>query len=272
MNGEPVATDIKFFSLTSRIGRARYLAYGMGLVLLAIVPILVCAALYTLVPALGGLVAAVLYIGYAVLSIGFGVRRLHDLDKSGWWILLMFVPLVNLGLLLYMLFAPGTIGENRFGQQPPPNSTWVIIGAWSFLIVPVFGGILAAIAIPAYQDFVARAQTVEAVQLLQGAETAAAQYHTDNKDWPADLSTVYSAAAESSNPGRYTQSISGSATADGGYAIVATMKTEGIMWAIRGKSLELWSSDGANWHCGPGGEDPVDAKYLIGSCRESGAP
>ena len=58
-----------------------------------------------------------LLIGLAALvasmwfSLAQGVKRLHDLDKSGWLILLMFVPIVNALFGLYMLFADGTVGS-----------------------------------------------------------------------------------------------------------------------------------------------------------------
>lgn len=43
-----------------------------------------------------------LYIGFVAV-----IRRLHDLGRSGWWSLLMFVPLVNFVSLIYLLFAKG---------------------------------------------------------------------------------------------------------------------------------------------------------------------
>ena len=46
------------------------------------------------------------------------VKRLHDLDKSGWYYLLVLVPLVNLILGLCLLFVPGTRGSNEYGPDP----------------------------------------------------------------------------------------------------------------------------------------------------------
>ena len=46
------------------------------------------------------------------------IRRLHDLDKSGWFYLVMLVPLINLIFLIYLLFVKGTGGTNRFGSDP----------------------------------------------------------------------------------------------------------------------------------------------------------
>lgn len=67
--------------------------------------------------ALGGL-AIIFVIGANVLSIAYGIRRLHDIDKSGWWILLSVVPLANLILGIMLLTRPSTQGNNRFGPQP----------------------------------------------------------------------------------------------------------------------------------------------------------
>lgn len=57
---------------------------------------------------------------YAVLvlvpSIAVGVRRIHDGNRSGWWILL---PLYN----LYLLIIKGTVGENRFGPDPVSSNS-----------------------------------------------------------------------------------------------------------------------------------------------------
>jgi uncharacterized membrane protein YhaH (DUF805 family) len=46
------------------------------------------------------------------------VRRLHDLDKSGWWLLIAFVPLIGAIVLLVWFLSRGTVGANRFGEDP----------------------------------------------------------------------------------------------------------------------------------------------------------
>lgn len=48
-----------------------------------------------------------------------GVKRLHDIDKSGWWMLLLFVPIVGaLALFVMNGFIAGTPHANRFGEPP----------------------------------------------------------------------------------------------------------------------------------------------------------
>ncbi|MBZ0093228.1 MAG: pilin, partial [Sulfuricellaceae bacterium] len=58
------------------------------------------------------------------------------------------------------------------------------------MIVVAIIGILAAVAIPAYQDYIARAQVSEAVELLSGGKTPFAEFAADKGRWPKSASTV----------------------------------------------------------------------------------
>ncbi|HEX4300843.1 MAG TPA: DUF805 domain-containing protein [Gammaproteobacteria bacterium] len=264
--------DIRFFELNARIGRLRYLAYGLGLALLGTLGILVCVVLTKVTAPLGFAAAVVIYIGWIVMSVAFGVRRLHDMDKSGWWMLLMIVPLVNLGLVIYLLFFPGTAQENRFGEVPPPNSGWVVAGAVAYIALIPIGGILAAIAIPAYQDFLARSQSAEAIQLAVGAEQSVIAYHDQNKTWPTDLSSLYPKNPDGSI-GSYSAGMTAVTVTDGTFGIMVAMKQTGVVLPVAGKRVELWTTDGgSSWHCGPASMDPVDSRYLVASCRSPDAP
>ncbi len=51
-------------------------------------------------------------------SLSVLVRRLHDVNKSGWWYFIGFVPLVGVLLILYWAVTKGTSGPNRFGPDP----------------------------------------------------------------------------------------------------------------------------------------------------------
>ncbi len=50
-------------------------------------------------------------------TLAVSVRRLHDLDRSGWWVLLAFVPVIGWIVLLIWYVSRGTIGPNRFGDD-----------------------------------------------------------------------------------------------------------------------------------------------------------
>jgi uncharacterized membrane protein YhaH (DUF805 family) len=51
-------------------------------------------------------------------GLAVSIRRLHDLDRSGWWYLLIFIPLIGLIVLLIWNCTRGTVGPNRFGPDP----------------------------------------------------------------------------------------------------------------------------------------------------------
>jgi uncharacterized membrane protein YhaH (DUF805 family) len=51
-------------------------------------------------------------------SLALGVRRLHDTDRSGWWWLIAFVPLIGIIVLIVFWCLEGTPGQNRFGSDP----------------------------------------------------------------------------------------------------------------------------------------------------------
>jgi uncharacterized membrane protein YhaH (DUF805 family) len=65
-----------------------------------------------------GAVSLLFAIAIIVPSIAVGVRRLHDTDRSGWWILISFVPIVGSIVLLVFYVLEGTRGPNRFGPDP----------------------------------------------------------------------------------------------------------------------------------------------------------
>ncbi|MBM7335576.1 DUF805 domain-containing protein [Alloalcanivorax marinus] len=155
------------FAFRGRLGRLRYFAY-LGLVTLVLYLLLTFASVLTAgasrsePSALVGVVALLLMAVATFAACVYGIRRLNDLNRSGWLILLGFVPLVNLLLGLILLFVPGSPGDNRYGPRPPANGTGVILGAVAAgLVTLAMIGILAAVALPAYQDYVKRAEAYQ---------------------------------------------------------------------------------------------------------------
>ena len=63
-------------------------------------------------------VALVLFAPIYVSAFAVGTQRLRDIDLSGWWILMNFVPLVGTVFALYVIIKRGTHGANRFGPDP----------------------------------------------------------------------------------------------------------------------------------------------------------
>ncbi|AGI22410.1 hypothetical protein H681_02640 [Pseudomonas sp. ATCC 13867] len=166
----PEYGELNIRSLSGRIGRVRYLGWSAALSLICFAAYLVASLLLAVSLPLGVVALAVVVIAAAVFSVPIGVQRLHDLGWSGWLWLALLVPFVNAVLSLVMLFMPGEQTANRYGPPPPPNSTSVKVLAFTWLLFPVVAGILAAIALPAYQQYVERAQATQ----YQSAEPDAA--------------------------------------------------------------------------------------------------
>ncbi len=109
------------FRFDGRLGRLQYFGYAVIWCLIMFVVALFIGLQEELAgpgaAATGSLMYLVLMIVYAIATVSYGVRRLHDFDKSGWWYLLLFVPIANLVMGLVLLFAPGTQGANRYGLR-----------------------------------------------------------------------------------------------------------------------------------------------------------
>lgn len=62
-----------------------------------------------------GLVGAIYSLAVLIPSIAVSVRRLHDINKSGWWLLLIFIPIIGFIILIVWHATRGTEGENKHG-------------------------------------------------------------------------------------------------------------------------------------------------------------
>lgn len=65
----------------------------------------------------GGPLSTIWSLANLIPSIAVGVRRLHDTNRSGWWLLIALVPLVGAILLIVWMATKGTAGANRFGDE-----------------------------------------------------------------------------------------------------------------------------------------------------------
>lgn len=101
----------KYFSYTGRLNRLRYFIRTLAVMIIATI---VGTLLAQISPYLAYPVSFIATISAAML----GIRRCHNLDKSGWYYLLMFIPIIDFFFALYLLFAAGTPGPNQYGADP----------------------------------------------------------------------------------------------------------------------------------------------------------
>ena len=65
-----------------------------------------------------GLLSGIFTLAIIVPSLAVSVRRLHDTDRSGWWLLLSFIPLLGSIVLVVFWCLKGTQGQNEYGDDP----------------------------------------------------------------------------------------------------------------------------------------------------------
>nr|WP_101123755.1 pilin [Neisseria meningitidis] len=151
------------------------------------------------------------------------------------------------------------------------------------MIVIAIVGILAAVALPAYQDYTARAQVSEAILLAEGQKSAVTEYYLNHGIWPANNSSAGVATSASDIKGKYVQSVE---VAKG--VITATMLSTGVNKEIQGKKLSLWAkrqNGSVKWFCGQpvtrnannaddvtadtaAANKKIDTKHLPSTCRD----
>ncbi|HEZ4567014.1 TPA: pilin [Neisseria meningitidis] len=154
------------------------------------------------------------------------------------------------------------------------------------MIVIAIVGILAAVALPAYQDYTARAQVSEAILLAEGQKSAVTEYYLNHGTWPSNNSDAGVASA-SDIKGKYVKEVE---VKNG--VVTATMLSSGVNKEIQGKKLSLWAKrqDGSvKWFCGQpvtrkannaandadadvtadSGNEKIDTKHLPSTCRDS---
>ncbi len=103
-----------YIAFSGRARRKEYWFYTLFYTIFYIVLGIVDGMVLQGTPILSG----IFVLGLLLPTLGVLVRRLHDIDKSGWWALICLVPLIGGLVLLIFCCLKGTEGENRFGADP----------------------------------------------------------------------------------------------------------------------------------------------------------
>ncbi len=120
--GDAIQTCLsKYATFSGRAARSEYWWFYLFIFLVFVVLVLLDMTLFgfdpedpTDIPVIAGLGLLALFLP----TLAAVVRRLHDTDRSGWWYLISFIPLIGGLVLLYFLVSKGTEGPNRFGPNP----------------------------------------------------------------------------------------------------------------------------------------------------------
>ena len=143
------------------------------------------------------------------------------------------------------------------------------------MIVVAIIGILAAVAIPSYNDYTARAQVTEAVNLTGGLKTCIAEGISDKNKAPSLAQCGQDTGA--TGIGKFVTSLActgcGDATVPAtGVVVQATFKSAGVSKDLVDGTFAIATQDGHNWECGKIGDasggTSLDDKFLPGACKE----
>ena len=101
-----------YFNFSGRASRSEYWWFILACMIAGVIGAVVDAATGR------QFVETLVSLGTIVPTLAAAARRLHDTDRSGWWQLLAFIPLIGWIVLIVWLATGGTPGVNRFGPQP----------------------------------------------------------------------------------------------------------------------------------------------------------
>ncbi|MBJ7791216.1 prepilin-type N-terminal cleavage/methylation domain-containing protein [Neisseria meningitidis] len=148
------------------------------------------------------------------------------------------------------------------------------------MIVIAIVGILAAVALPAYQDYTARAQVSEAILLAEGQKSAVTEYYLNHGIWPGDNNSA-GVATSTDIKGKYVQKVE---VKNG--VVTAQMASSNVNNEIKDKKLSLWAkrqNGSVKWFCGQpvtraakaddvandNSNNGINTKHLPSTCRDA---
>jgi uncharacterized membrane protein YhaH (DUF805 family) len=113
--GQAIKTCLnKYATFSGRATRSEYWYFFLFLMIVNIVASVLDSTIFGDMPVLYLTATLVLLVP----SIAAGVRRLHDTDKSGWWLLLGLIPVIGAVVLIVFFCQRGTVRTNQFGPNP----------------------------------------------------------------------------------------------------------------------------------------------------------
>jgi uncharacterized membrane protein YhaH (DUF805 family) len=101
-----------------RVSKQQFWMYILAYFILSVVVGIVGGILGVIASALTTVITSLFSLALIVPTIAIGVRRLHDIGKSGWLYLIAFIPLIGIIFLIVLWIKDGEVGDNAFGADP----------------------------------------------------------------------------------------------------------------------------------------------------------
>lgn len=127
-----VEAKILGLGIRGRIGRLQYID-GVALYSVVFIAAFFALLFYMVSPAFVFISIALFYV-YQLIACRLAIVRLHDLNLSGWFVFLVFIPGINVLMHIYLILAPGDEEANQYGEVPERGTYW---GICYFLSAPM---------------------------------------------------------------------------------------------------------------------------------------
>ena len=100
----------KYICFEGRSSRKEYWTFALTFI--------VINAILKIIPGIGDILAGLLCLAVLLPGIGLGIRRMHDIGKSGWFVLINLIPIVGSIIFLILCLKPGESNANAYGEVP----------------------------------------------------------------------------------------------------------------------------------------------------------
>jgi uncharacterized membrane protein YhaH (DUF805 family) len=110
----------KYNVFRGRAGRREYWLFVLLYIVASAAAMVVDFTLFHRHP----VVQMILCLGLLIPGLAVGFRRLHDIDRTAWWLLIGLIPFLGAVVLLIFHLLPGTPGPNRYGASPGVVDDW----------------------------------------------------------------------------------------------------------------------------------------------------
>ncbi|MCP2670033.1 DUF805 domain-containing protein [Maricaulaceae bacterium EIL42A08] len=107
-----------YFNFQGRARRSEYWFFYLFAVIVGVVAQILIVSTGEIGAGIFGLVYLVFILGTIIPQLAVAVRRLHDTDRSGWWLLIGLIPLVGFIVLLIFMVGDSKPGANKYGANP----------------------------------------------------------------------------------------------------------------------------------------------------------
>lgn len=109
----------KYARFDGRAGKKEYWHFSLVSFIIIVVLSVIDIATGTFKVEVGlGLLSGIYTLAVLIPGIAVSVRRLHDTDRSGWWLLINAIPLIGVVVFLVFTAQNGTPGDNQYGSNP----------------------------------------------------------------------------------------------------------------------------------------------------------